>query len=89
MVGSNLDDARRAAGTSSRPRWPPRALSNFGEIDQTWTIEDLIAEGDKVVVRATNRCQQESFLGVPSHGQWQTFSAIFIHRTADGKLVET
>ena len=61
----------------------------FGEIDQTWTIEDVIAEGDKVVVRATNRCLQESFLGVPSHGQWQTFSAIFIHRMADGKLVET
>ena len=61
----------------------------FGEIDQTWTIEDVIAERDKVVVRATNRCLQESFLGVPSHGQWQTFSAIFIHRIADGKIVET
>lgn len=61
----------------------------FGEIDQTWTIEDVIAEGDKVVMRATNRCLQESFLGVPSHGQWQTFSAIFIHRIADGKIVET
>jgi hypothetical protein len=61
----------------------------FGEIDQTWTIDDVIAEGDKVVVRATNRCLQESFLGVPSQGQWQTFSAIFIHRIADGVIVET
>jgi predicted ester cyclase len=61
----------------------------FGEIDQTWMIEDVIAEGDKVVVRATNQCLQESFLGVPSHGQWQTFSAMFIHRIADGKIVET
>jgi ketosteroid isomerase-like protein len=61
----------------------------FGEIDQTWTIEDVIAEADKVVVRATNHCLQESFLGVPSHGQWQTFSAVFVHRIADGKIVET
>ena len=61
----------------------------FGEIDQTWTIDDVIAEEDKVVVRATNRCVQESFLGVPSHGQQQTFSAIFIHRIADGKIFET
>lgn len=61
----------------------------FGEIDQTWTIDDVIAEGDKVVVRATNRCVQESFLGVPSHGQRQLFSAIFIHRIADGKIFET
>lgn len=61
----------------------------FGEIDQTWTIEDVIAEGDKVVVRAMNRCLQESFLGVPSHGQWQTFSAMFIHRISDGRIVET
>jgi predicted ester cyclase len=61
----------------------------FGEIDQTWTIEDVIAEGDKVVVRAMDRCLQESFLGVPSHGQWQTFSAMFIHRISDGRIVET
>jgi predicted ester cyclase len=61
----------------------------FGEIDQTWTIEDVIAEGDKVGVRAMNRCLQESFLGVPSHGQWQTFSAMFIHRISDGRIVET
>jgi len=61
----------------------------FGETDQTWTIEDVIAEGDKVVVRAMNRCLQESFLGVPSHGQWQTFSAMFIHRISDGRIVET
>jgi hypothetical protein len=42
-----------------------------------------------VVVRATNRCVQESFLVVPSHGQRQTFRAIFIHRIADGMIVET
>jgi hypothetical protein len=51
--------------------WPPglppgpgglrELFRTFGEIDQTWTIDDVIAKGDKVVVRATNRCVQESF----------------------------
>ena len=58
-------------------------------IDQTWTIEDVIAEGDKVVVRATNTCVQESFFGIPGHGRPQTFTATFIHRIADGKVHET
>src|SRR3712207_9174471 len=50
------------------PTLPPgpdgiRALfRTFGRIDQTWTVEDVIAEGDKVAVRATNVCLQESFL---------------------------
>ena len=62
----------------------------IGTIEQQFTIEDLIAEGDKVVVRATNRCVQESFFGIPSYGRPQTFSAMFIHRIGDdGRIVET
>ena len=61
----------------------------IGPADQTWTIEDVIAEGDKVVVRATNSCLQESFLGVPGRGRRQTFTAMFIHRVVDGKVLET
>src|SRR5690349_1802040 len=77
------------------PGLPPgpdglRALLRItGPIDQTWTIEDVIAEGDKVVVRATNTCLQESFLGIPAHDRWQTFTATFIHRIANGKMLET
>lgn len=61
----------------------------FGSIKQKWTIEDVIAEGDKVVVRATNTCIQESFLGIPGRGRWQTFTATFILKIADGKIIET
>ncbi|TMC24779.1 MAG: ester cyclase [Chloroflexi bacterium] len=64
-------------------------FASFGPIEQQWSIEDVIAEGDKVVVRATNTCLQESFLGIPSHGRRQTFTATFIHRVAEGKIVET
>jgi ketosteroid isomerase-like protein len=67
-----------------------RALfAHIGEIDQRWTIEDVIAEGDKVVVRATNRCVQDSFLGVPGRGIQQVFSAMFILRVVDGVVVRT
>jgi predicted ester cyclase len=50
-------------------------FEHIGDIDQTWTIEDVIAENDKVVVRATNTCVQESFFGVPGAGITQVFSA--------------
>ncbi|MCB0061532.1 MAG: ester cyclase [Caldilineaceae bacterium] len=57
------------------------------------TIDDLIAEGDKVVVRWTMR---GTHLGewpapwgpIPPTGKPVTFSAIHIFRFADGKIVE-
>ena len=61
----------------------------IGPIEQEFTIEDLIAEGDKVVVRATNRCVQESYFGIPSYGWPQTFAATFIHCIRDGQILET
>jgi hypothetical protein len=61
----------------------------IGPIDQRWTVEDIIAEGDKVAIRATNTCVQESFLGIPGRGRRQTFTAMFIHRIAEGKIFET
>jgi predicted ester cyclase len=74
---------------SSGPDGIRELFGTIGPIEQTWTIEDIIAEGDKVVVRATNTCYQESFLGIPSHGRSQTFTATFIHRIVGGKMLET
>lgn len=76
-------------GLPAGPDGVRELFQNIGPIDQTWTIEDVIAEGDKVVVRATNTCVQESFLGIPGRNQRQTFTATFIHWIADGKIVET
>jgi predicted SnoaL-like aldol condensation-catalyzing enzyme len=64
-------------------------FATFGRIEQTWSIEDVVAEGDRVVVRATNTCLQESFLGIPSHGCRQVFSATFVFRIVDGQVLET
>jgi predicted ester cyclase len=64
-------------------------FSTIGSVDQTWTIDDVIAEGDRVVTRATNTCVQEEFLGVPAAGITQVFTATFTHRVADGRIAET
>jgi hypothetical protein len=64
-------------------------FAHIGEIDQHWTVEDVIAEGDKVVIRATNHCVQESFFGVPGRGIEQVFTATFIMQIVDGRVVRT
>ena len=66
-----------------------KLFESFGEIKQEWIINDMIAEANKVVVRATNHCEQQTFLGIPSYGRPQTFTATFIHRIVDGKIQET
>ncbi|MEE8472851.1 MAG: ester cyclase [Dehalococcoidia bacterium] len=53
------------------------------------TIEDIIAEGDKVVVRFTGRgTHKGEFMGIPPTGKQLTMMAIAIHRIAGGKIVE-
>jgi hypothetical protein len=74
---------------SSGPDGVRELFEIIGPIAQTWTIEDIIAEGDKVVVRLTNTCVQESFFGIPGRGRRQIFTAMFIHWIVDGKIVET
>jgi steroid delta-isomerase-like uncharacterized protein len=53
------------------------------------TVDDAIAEGDKVVVRITNRgTHQGEFFGIsPTHRE-VTFTSIVIFRIADGKIAE-
>jgi ketosteroid isomerase-like protein len=77
------------------PHIPPGAagirhlFATIGRVEQKWTIDDVIAEGDKVVVRATNTCVQDSLFGIPSRDVTQVFTATFIHRVADGLIQET
>jgi len=66
-----------------------KLITSFGPVEQQWKIEDIIAEGDKVVVRAVNHCRQESLFGIPAHGRRQVFTAMFIHRICDGRIQET
>src|SRR6185369_4742109 len=54
------------------------------------TVEDLIAEGDKVVARNTvTGTHRGEFMGVAATGKSVTYNEIFIFRFADGRVVET
>ena len=53
------------------------------------TIDDMVAEGDKVVMRMTWRgTQKGEFMGVPPTGKSVSFGVIDIIRVAGGKFVE-
>ena len=57
--------------------------------DLQTTIEDLIAEGDKVAVRQTWRgTHTGSFLGIAPTGKQVTFTSTEFYRVAGGKLAE-
>jgi steroid delta-isomerase-like uncharacterized protein len=57
--------------------------------DITLTIEDQIAEGDKVVSRLTVRgTHKGELMGVPPTGKKLTMDIIDVLRLKDGKLVE-
>lgn len=54
-----------------------------------FTIEDIVAEGDRVVVRWTNvGTHVGEFAGVPPTGRTFTISGIDIYRLTDGLLCE-
>ena len=57
--------------------------------DLQWRIEEMVAEGDRVVARTTmSGTQQGEFFGIPPAGRRVTMSGIHMLRVADGKLIE-
>ena len=53
------------------------------------TIDDIVAEGDKVVIRQTwSGTQKGEFMGMPPTGKSISFGVIDIIRAANGKFVE-
>ncbi len=58
--------------------------------DVQFMLDDLIAEGDKVVARARmTGTQQGEFMGIPATGKQVTQTGIQIVRIARGKVVES
>ena len=58
--------------------------------DLHYTVEDMVAEGDKVVTRLTlSGTQHGAFMGIPATGIHATVSDIEIFRITGGKAVET
>jgi steroid delta-isomerase-like uncharacterized protein len=60
-----------------------------GALQPHFTLVDLIAEDDKVVVRWTNRgAMVGPFLGMPPNGKPYAIAGIDIHLLRDGKMAE-
>jgi predicted ester cyclase len=52
-------------------------------------VDDILAEGDKVCLRATFRgVHEHDFMGIPASGKQATTSLMIIYRIQDGKIVE-
>ncbi|WP_422935199.1 ester cyclase [Sinomonas sp. P47F7] len=58
-------------------------------LEPRFTVEDVIAEGDRVVVRWRNRgTHVEPFLGLPATGKSFEIAGIDIYRVEGGRLAE-
>ena len=89
--------AADAAEHAAPPNMPPTRDSAIQFLtmlrgafpDLTYTLEDVIAEGDRVVQRTTARgTMQGEFLGMPATGKSAAWGEIHIVRVKDGKIVE-
>lgn len=57
--------------------------------DLHYAIEDVIAEGDRVVQRSTaSGTMKGEFLGMPATGKSASWTEVHIVRVKDGKIVE-
>lgn len=92
LVGGEFVTHNQFPGVTSRSRDSIKefvALSRRGLPDGHWTIDDLIAEGDKVVWRWTaHATHRGEFLGMTPTGKHVMWSGITIFRVVGGKIVE-
>jgi steroid delta-isomerase-like uncharacterized protein len=73
-----------------RDAWRQLATAYFTAFpDLHETIEDIVAEGDRIVTRVTvSGTHHGPFMGLPATGNHATWSAMAIFRVTDGQLAE-
>lgn len=91
IAPNHIDHSAAAAGSPAGPEGSKQLigmmLAAFPDLHVT--IEDLIAEGDKVVFRMTMRgTQQGAFGSIPPTGKPVAVSTIDIVRIEGGKIAE-
>jgi len=82
-----------------KPTPPPPGPESMKQSTAAWrrafpnvhcTVDDILAEGDRVAYRWTIRgTHQGGFMGATSAGQQVTLSGMTFFRFADGQIVET
>jgi steroid delta-isomerase-like uncharacterized protein len=78
-------------GVPSNCEGVKQVTAMFGQAfpDSHFTVEDMIAEGDKVATRKTfHGTHQGEFMGIPPTGQQVSIGLIDIVRIVDGRVVE-
>jgi steroid delta-isomerase-like uncharacterized protein len=95
-AGAKLMDVnyiRHLPGLESRgPEGFKQVATGFltGFPDSTFTIDDLIAEGDRVVVRFTVRgTHLGDFASIPPTNRQITLSVIMVNQISNGKMIES
>jgi len=85
-----LDHAAPPGIPLNREGWKQnRAIFTVGFPDLTITIEDLLEDGDKVIVRLVFRgTHLGEFFGIPPTGKAVIVTHIHIFRVANGRIVE-
>jgi steroid delta-isomerase-like uncharacterized protein len=81
---SSMPEAKGPAGVK---RLAAMAHASFPDLH--FTIEDMVAEGNRVVYRYSLRgTHQNEFIGMAATGRQINVTGIHIYRVADGKLQE-
>ncbi len=91
QLAPNFIDHEAQPGTPDGPegvrRFFTTAYSAFPDFNAA--IEDVIAEGDRVMIRSTvSGTHSGPFRGIPPTGKRVQFGLIDIYRVADGKIAE-
>ncbi|HKN05471.1 MAG TPA: ester cyclase [Buttiauxella sp.] len=64
-------------------------MMRSGFPDIQWTLDEMVAENDKVAARFTMRgTHQGQFFGVPATGKTIAVQAVNFYRFSEGKIVE-
>lgn len=89
LLMSDYVDQKAPPGTPDGPEGIKQVISMFRAAfpDLHFTIEDQIAEGDKVVTRYTfSGTQQGQLMGIPATGEHVSITGISIYRIVNGKM---
>ena len=89
LLTSDYVDQKAPPGTPAGPEGIKQVISMFRAAfpDLHFTIEDQIAEGDKVVTRYTfSGTQQGPLMGIPATGKHVRITGISVYRVVNGKM---